>query len=365
MARDKRIDSISCDGHFEQPTVSSLPSSFVPGGRIPRSQRISQTIDCDDAEYRETIEKRADYNFDSAPNYDAAGGVIDGPPVLGNYVAKPIKNPPLEVGPTPDSISSNARLAQSIMDKIKASGIKQQITIKEPVIPPEPALINPPPKASGTDLSYETPNRWMEKTSSSNEIFADPEANPYKLYIASIDLWGDEWLDWEPETILTTAEIDGVLIDQVNLGKLFAIRSLLKTDEFFREPRIFEKICVAFSDKIVDFGVLQMPKLYEIAGTVALIEKKFRSIEYSDAVAIYTAMIAVDEGFLLLPPELNFAGASFNIELISRLGEETMRLQDNIISAMGSSDISQDEAIQYKRLMVCSYYIKNMLEGAK
>lgn len=359
MSRSKKVDSISCDGDYVEPSFGPIP--IVSGRRSPSSTK-SNTIDCDDVEYRMNFEKEAGFEEGNLASMSA----LSPPPIIGEYAPKPIENKPLEVGPVPATPSSNARLAQSVMDKIVASGIQQNIMLKETKrMPPEPQHNYPPPKQSGSDLSYSTPNIWPEKTASDKTIFSDPEANPHKLYVALVDLWSDEWLDWEPETIIETADADGVILDQVNLGKIFAIRSLLKTDEFFREPRVFEKICIAFADKIVDFGVLQIPKLYEIAGAVALIEKLFRAGEYSDEVAIYTAMVAVDEGFLLLPPELNFAGAHFNIELISRLGEETITLQDNIISAMGKSDITESEAIQYKRLMVCSYYIKNMLQGAK
>jgi hypothetical protein len=364
MSRSKKIDSINCDGTFVEPVYPELPKGFVPGQRLSMS-KMSATIECDDPEYRESFGKQANYEPDSGVENQRSAFNSD-PPNLAENVVSQRENKPLLTGPAPQTQSSNARLAQSVMDKIVASGIKRTLTFKETEMPPEPTLKYPPPKQSGTDLAYDIPNRWTDaKIASDKSVFADPEVNPYKLYGATVDLWGDEWLDWEPETILETAEADGVMIDQVNLGKMFAIRSLLKTEEFFREPRVFEKICIAFADKMVDFGVLQMPKLYEVAGAVALVEKKFRTGQYSDEVAIFVAMLAVNEGFLLLPPELNFAGAPFNLELISRLGEETMTLQDKIISAMGSPEINQDEAIQYKRLMVCSYYIKNMIDGAK
>lgn len=364
MSRDKKAESIVCDGSWVEPEYPQLPPGFVPGQRLAVN-RMSTTIECDDPEYRESFAKSASYEPDAGVDNQRPAFNSD-PPNLAENVVTQKENRPISTGPAPITLSPNARLAQSVMDKIVASGVKRGLIFKEPEIPPEPQLNYLPPKQSGTDLAYDTPNRWADaKVASDKSIFTDPEVNPYKLYGATIDLWGDEWLDWEPETILETADADGVMIDQVNLGKMFAIRSLLKTEEFFREPRVFEKICIAFSDKIVDFGVLQMPKLYEVAGVVALVEKKFRTGEYSDEVAIFVAMLAVNEGFLLLPPELNFAGAPFNLELISRLGEQTMVLQDNIISAMGSPEISEEEAIQYKRLMVCSYYIKNMLDGAK
>lgn len=354
---------ISCDGGYEEATIASLPS-YVHNGRIP-SRGNSLQIDCDDVEYRESMAKMAAQEPDGGVDLQRSS-FIDAPPVLEPPPEKPVNLKPMETGPAPDSMSSNGKLALSVMNKIKEKGMGGQLSFKETKMPPEPQLAHVPPKQSGVDLSYDLPNRWPDaKIASDKSIFADPEANPYKIYAALIDLWGDEWLDWEPETILETAEIDGVIIDQVNLGKMFAIRSLLKTEEFFREPRVFEKVCIAFADKIVDFGVLQMPKLYEIAGAVSLVEKKFREGQYSNEVGIFVAMIAVNEGFLLLPPELNFAGEYFNLELISRHGSDIINLQDNVISAMGQSGINEEEAIQYKRLMVCSYYISNMINGAK
>lgn len=300
------------------------------------------------------LEKDASYERPSFA--DAPMPIDEGPRTA-------LPNLPLDVGHVKPA-SPQEKMVNNIMSKIGLNKKNLQMNLGPA---PEPTTRKVPVSSNG-ELIDEGPN-ISEKTvtAASKEILADPDANPVVIADWLDSFWGDEWMDWEPETILDTAEKDGIQIDSVNLGKMFAIRSIKKTEEFFREPRVFEKVCIAFADRIVDFSVIQTPRVHDMAAAVAIVEEFFRKGEYSDHVAGYVAAAAIMDGFILLPPKLTFASFPFSMELASRLGDSAVSLQEKIISTMDSDDVptSQEEAVQYRRLMRCEYHVRDMINGAR
>lgn len=286
----------------------------------------------------------------------------DAPPPMEEGPRPQPPNLPLEVGPAPKTQSPQDKIAEKIRGKL---GIQKNLQMKMgPAPEPDRAPLTPG-HGPLIDMGPNTTDKTV--TAASKEVLADPDLNPIVLMDWCNAHWGEEWMEWEPETILEMADREGISIDQVNLGKMFAIRATVKTEEFFREPRIFEKVCIAFSDRIVDFGVIQTPRVHDMAAAVALVEKFIRTGSYSDHVAAYVAGSAILDGFLLLPPSLQFAGFQFSMELASRLGDKAMDLQQKMIQTMDNDDspTTQDEAIQYRRLMRCEYHVRDMVQGAR
>ena len=286
----------------------------------------------------------------------------DAPPPMEEGPRPQPPNLPLEVGPVPKAQSPQDKIAESIRKKL---GIQKNLQMKmNPAPEPDRAPLTPG-HGPLIDMGPNTTDKTV--TAASREVLSDPNLNPIVLMDWCNGHWGEEWMEWEPETILEMADREGISIDQVNLGKMFAIRATMKTEEFFREPRIFEKVCIAFSDRIVDFGVIQTPRVHDMAAAVALVEKYIRTGSYSDHVCAYVAGSAILDGFLLLPPSLQFAGFQFSMELASRLGDKAMELQQKMIQTMDNdeSPTTQDEAIQYRRLMRCEYHVRDMIQGAK
>lgn len=288
----------------------------------------------------------------------------DAPPTMEDGPRSPAPQIPMEVGPAPKTASPQQKLADKIREK--ALGVQKPLQMRlNPA--PEPQHVSPPIPRNGDLIDKGPVASDKTVTAASREILSDPDLNPIVLLEWSNAHWGEEWMEWEPETILEMADREGIQIDQVNLGKMFAVRAVVKTEEFFREPRVFEKVCIAFSDRLVDFGVIQIPRVHDMAAAVALVEGFVREGSYSDHVASYVAAAAIMDGFLLLPPNLQFAGFQFAMELASRLGDESIALQKKMIKTMNDdeSPTTEDEAIQYRRLMRCEYHVRDMTNGAR
>jgi hypothetical protein len=342
------------------PTVSESSSEdgsvmilSAENKKSPFSQRHIIQME---SEQRDLMDKTAQ-TFDRPRAHDSTAAMEEGP-------REPVPNPKLEVGPVPKTPSPQQRLAEKVREK--TLGKRQPLILKlNPA--PEPPYRGQTPAGTGSLIDM-GPNA-TEKTvnAASREVLSDPNLNPIVLIEWCNAHWGEEWMEWEPETILEMADREDISIDQVNLGKMFAARAVVKTEEFFREPRVFEKVCIAFSDRIVDFGVIQIPRVHDMAAAVALVEGFIREGSYSDHVAAYVAAAAITDGFLLLPPNLQFAGYHFSLELASRVGDDAFALQERMIKTMNDdqSPTTEDEAIQYRRLMRSEYHVREMTNGAK
>jgi len=213
--------------------------------------------------------------------------------------------------------------------------------------------------------------REMDRSSGANmrkaagAELSDDSINPIKLWSLLGDMWGDEWVEWEPETIKETAFQDGQEISHVNMGKIFALRALLKTDRVFSEPRIFEKVCIAFADKIVDWGTIQKPRVHEIAALIAMAKKFFNFQGVTEEVAVYTAGCAIADGFVLLPKQLNFCEHQFSTELALTIGDDALDMQEKLMESLKSGNYENlDEGMlpQYMRVLRCHFHVDDIMK---
>jgi len=200
-------------------------------------------------------------------------------------------------------------------------------------------------------------------------ILADDDANPVVIMLILSRSWGDEWYDWEIETIIQTARMDaGVEISRLNQDKVMALKVLKNTDRFFKDPRVFEKVCTALSGKQVDWGHIQEPCTHEIAACVGLVERYIKEDSFSDDVAAYVAAAAVRDGFILLPSVLSFAEYPFSSQLASNIGDEAIDKQQRLMDALEGDDpegLTPDDVVQYMRLLRCQYHMQEMIDEVR
>lgn len=206
----------------------------------------------------------------------------------------------------------------------------------------------------------------MRKGASSPlEELANQEANPIRLMLILDTDWGPQWKEWEAETIVGTAEVD---IARVNMDKLMAIKNLVNTDEFWKDPMVFSKVCLAFAGRIVDWGHVQEPRLHEIASCVSLVERYIKEQDFSGDVAAFVAASAIRDGYMILPPVLSFADGPFSVELAMNVGDEVVEKQKSLMRALETEDaeiLNTEDAVQYMRLLRCQYHTQDMIDKAR
>jgi hypothetical protein len=87
-------------------------------------------------------------------------------------------------------------------------------------------------------------------------LLADEEAHPVQLMVELTAHWPEDWVEWEPETIIHTAEEAGIDMPTAVQNKVMAIKVLLRTTRFWEDPFVFEKVCLSFADRYVDWGIV-------------------------------------------------------------------------------------------------------------
>lgn len=190
--------------------------------------------------------------------------------------------------------------------------------------------------------------------------------NPIRLMQVAGQLWDDDWIDWEPETILDEVErIGGFELPDENKDKIMALKVLLSNDLFWNQARVFENVVVAFNHRIVDWGHLQNPPTHDIVAAKELVDRHLRAEEFSSEVKHYTAATALRDGYVMVPPSLRFARQPFTEKLIETMGDEALARQERLNEALQSEDVSglsEEDMIQYIRLIRCSQHKQAVLD---
>lgn len=198
-------------------------------------------------------------------------------------------------------------------------------------------------------------------------VLEQPGVSPIRLMVEMDDAWGDEWRDWEYETILQTAHDEGVEVERQNQDKIMALKAaVLNTNRFWEEARVFEKTCLAFNNKIVDWMTVQEPAVHEMAATRALVERYIDEQPFSDEVKAYVAGAAIHAGFVMLPPKLRFAQSPFSKKLMENMGDDAIERQEKLIQALDENDpemVEREGQIQFFRLLRCHYYAQEALDN--
>ena len=216
-----------------------------------------------------------------------------------------------------------------------------------------------------TEFGHNDPYTGMPKNAEAT-ILSDPKANPIKILKFVTERWTDDWIDWEPETILQTAALENIDINRVNQDKLMALKVVMKTTEFFDSWRVFEKVCLSLSNHIVHWGHPQPVRVHEMAAVVALVTKYFISTDFSDDVKNYIAASAVRDGFIILPAELKFSDFEFSKVLLENGGDEAADAQKELIEKIKSksNEVSEADGIQLMRIIRVQHHVSEYMNEA-
>lgn len=138
--------------------------------------------------------------------------------------------------------------------------------------------------------------------------------HPELLYRAMDKLFdGEDWLAWEPETVLLSLGED---IADEDKDKLLAVHAVASNSSMvLNNAQAFEKVVMAFCNNICIMDEYQEPYLEEIMYAVGQIRKIIRLAHPDDGkdavfhgeVPGYVAAIARYRGWFMLPSRLSFA----------------------------------------------------------
>ena len=185
--------------------------------------------------------------------------------------------------------------------------------------------------------------------------------------------FGDEWYDWEPETISQTilTDLNQRITDQ-NLDELMAVKILYKTDAFWEKWNVFEAITTAINNELVMHDQLQQPSPEKMAYSCNVVDKLMGSRPYGDEVEIYVASNLYLHGMVVAPKSLQFAQEKLSLILADHLkSNEFVSLQKASVkryreAVAGKTTLKETKPdIQAMRLLIIDEYITSMNKLSK
>lgn len=141
-------------------------------------------------------------------------------------------------------------------------------------------------------------------------IFSDNGAHPIALLAILTKQFGEEWLEWEPETVWDEILDEfSASISSINKEKILAARLVKTSHRFFLEWDVFQHVTDALNGLTPNFSVLQRPSPGEMLVSVDIAEELQgkQDIVFSPEVKAYIAGSFLYEDIWYLPPPLDIA----------------------------------------------------------
>jgi hypothetical protein len=143
------------------------------------------------------------------------------------------------------------------------------------------------------------------------EIYKDKQAPAVVLLLVASKEYGMDVLDWEPELVREQIEKDhSITLPTINHDKLHAAITILTTESFEDDWRVFETCCMLFTNTIVDhdeINELEAEDLIVGIAEASLIKQcgleDKEKIIYGDEVRAYAGLVFHNYG-MHKPPKL-------------------------------------------------------------
>lgn len=181
----------------------------------------------------------------------------------------------------------------------------------------------------------------MAETTTSNEerLLA---VHPVEIYMAlDMAFDGDNWLEWEPETILLSLSAKGV--PDRAADKVLAVHSVAANSSMvLSSANAFEKVVMAFCNNVCVMDEHQEPYLEEVCYTVTQIRQIIKLAHPADGdkavfhneVPGYVAAVAKCRGWFVLPASLSFAQGPLDYLTGLSEGSDLRKEHEGIIHAV-------------------------------
>lgn len=190
------------------------------------------------------------------------------------------------------------------------------------------------------------------------------------LKVLSIVQEHDHWMDWEPETIWhelqdhfhtndSSNEIPRLVKDMI-----LAIKLCLTNTMPWDHWHIFDKVIMTFNNEIPNFEVMQKPSLGEITLGVEAMNKIKANI-FSEEIQNYIAIVAREDGYLVLPEVLSFAQEKLDLYTPDVADKrQAVALAWRILKVKNELNVLNDDnmvSVQVAKLLSIDKYVKQNL----
>jgi len=165
-------------------------------------------------------------------------------------------------------------------------------------------------------------------------LWRDPSASPAVLLLMFLDKYGDEALEWAPDTVKLTLERSGLKPSNSSFTKLLAAMSVMMTPSPWRQWEVFHHICRALAGEPPNFVYLEYPELGHLIAGYDLMHTLDPNRETDYEVDKYIAAAFRSAGVVYLPPPLDFAQAELEEARLECLECGAVHRDDNDVKCV-------------------------------
>lgn len=139
-----------------------------------------------------------------------------------------------------------------------------------------------------------------------NSVWRHPDAHPMVLLLMSLDRYGQDCLEWDPETLRMTLVRDGIPLSQSAWTKLMAVRVVLLAPSPWRHWPVFTAVCRGLAGSPPNFHYLEEPELGHIMVGIDTMNTLDPSRHTTDEIDKYIAAVLRHDSQPWAPPPLSF-----------------------------------------------------------
>jgi len=174
-------------------------------------------------------------------------------------------------------------------------------------------------------------------------IWRHHDAHPFVLLMLVIDKYGNEAVEWLPDTVKMTLERDGIALSNASFTKIMAARTLLASPSPWRQWEVFHWVARALAGIAPNFTYLEEPDLGHLflcADVMKLADPKRKTGIEIDK---YVAAALKHQGIHYAPAPLDFAQREIEQPQISCKNCAAIHRDDNDVKCVtcGSASLER------------------------
>lgn len=352
-------ESAKSGPRVEDTKKDSAPSKGSKGGDLAR--RLKAKRSASDSETQETATKSDGERGESkGPGHNLQ--VKEAPPVPKEM------DPERAPGNLPDNTQTSSWTGSGPQaalhyDHQKVGGLADQKMIQGLL---NLAGVPPSPLPDTCLLMRKAANvAVMNKEASGVEYFTRPDVHPLKLVAELGDSLGDDWTEWEPETIRETLIKEaGIEPSDDVMSKIMAVKIVLARPEVFFDSWVaMEKISVALNDQAPAMGIVEDVPVEWLSNAVTIVQKLAGDGDFTPETTKYVAARLFDQGYVVAPPLLRFADDELGEKVANdALRKKVILAYAKALKAEDAPDGEDVVSVQVTRLLRNHAYVLDKLD---
>ncbi|HUV85267.1 MAG TPA: hypothetical protein VMV86_06110 [Methanosarcinales archaeon] len=191
-----------------------------------------------------------------------------------------------------------------------------------------------------------------------NTVLNNDDSPAIVLYTFLNERYGDDWWDWEIETLERMLWIDfGAVMSDNNADKVQAVKLLINNQRPFLDWFYFNQVSVALSGSIADFNTIKSPSSGMAISAVKTMMEIRPEEPFSRDVKKYISLLLINDGIYIPPPSIS---SIIKDEFEQLVSSESKGMWKDILNRckdiIENKDYGKDDetvSIQARRVVLC------------